>query len=1010
MAGEAATAADVVDISVQAEKKKNPAGPEAPQLRERVGPPRFKIERGGEPEKVGLSGDVRAELSKHIRDRLEIAKDLDKDPSKPRLNDYDRLLLQGGDAFVDRVAGRDALTDAELAVAWTVVLDELTQKSSVSRLELDQEGGRFQRLRDVPGVGRIIRRFSRDDTLRVSATEGPHFSSAYLDKLGYATWDGDRKANDLVALNGVREAIEKELGVPPAGEIPDFSKKNGNRIHDATTEAVGRILAREHNGITFLELQDRDPVKAVQVRQRAMQEGLTQFAGEQAVSLLQSEKPKVDTVSIDAHIANLSKRASTSQLESLQTQATEGGEKFNEETSRYQELRTELKNAQTEVQTATFDLQKAEASRDAQNPVDPASGIRVFDQQIIDISADIRSNQGEIHRLSTAPPAGMDEDAIERYKAHYASLINDDRERIKDILDKKGTLDDAVGSADARQKYYQARITAIEGKSGELAKAKAAAERARKSRDKATKALHEGQEGLTPVKSVQVDALRQWKKVGTEGYAKIMDERFDQHRGDRLTAAKMGSTAELDGQIVGAEKIREHIFRITDPEWWTKEENRDLARRMLSDEAIAKGIIETFRIDTGGKTVTIAGVGNVTYADCFMEIGYRRQTLETARDKLIEEKAKGTTGAALKPFEDAVDVAKKEIQTYEKPLLKDLLPNLQNANEFQIGDTMRYLVRQGLDSAADGNPFWNGEQGEAYLKPDAELMLEVESILAQDKGKATFVETNMRGYGSAPRVEWEGELDHVQNAVFGFPIIDPTNELTFRVSQDLDRTEVSAVVDVLINENFLQALPLRLPPTIAPEIRDLFYDMSQTPPTLRREIRARDRSAMERMFRSSGSEIDNRGNMWITVLDDSLRRNSSTQMLNLIDGSVAPDASTHIAVATANTVLEMTPSQRLNVVKGLHEVFVPGVQHLESPGTIVDYAIQFDNDGNLWVMNNAGGERQILENFYAEREEAYRNSLGVQTLNPAQRAQLQGELIKIQEQIGRDILLRQQRR
>ena len=549
---------------------------------------------------------------------------------------------------------------------------------------------------------------------------------------------------------------------------------------------------------------------------------------------------------------------------------------------------------------------------------------------------------------------------------------------------------------------------------GEVSNARVAAERAEKTSEKTAKSLKESEEGLTPVKQVTIDALEQWKKVGVD-YEKIIDERFSQRREDRLTAKKIGSALEVDGQIVGVERIREHIFKITDAAWWAKGENRELARRMLSDEAIAKGIIETFGIDTGGKTISIMGIGNITYENCFTEISTRRQTLDDARDKLIEEKAKGTKGNALKQFEDAVNDANTEIKKYEQPLLREVLPYLQQGNEFQIGDTMRYLIRQGLDSASDGRPFWYGDQGEEYTKPEAELTLEAASILEEHKGRAIFIETNKRGQGEAPRVQWEGELQDIQFGALGFPILNPTAELTFRIIQDLDRTQASATVDVMINENFLQTLPDRLTTPVADSIRELFYDNNDTPPTLRTEIRARDRSTMERLFNGeNGRQIDNKGNMWLNVVNndnrDNLRENSSEQLLDMINMTVSPEAATDIAVSTANTILQMTPDQRLSIVKGLDEVFVPNFQILEAPGTTVDVAMQYDNEGNLWILNNAGGPRQPLETFYQEREEAYRRSLGVQTLNPVQRATLREQFRRVQEELGRAVLLRQQLR
>ena len=134
---------------------------------------------GGNPENVGLNVDARASLSQRIRDRYEIAKDLDNDPSKPRLNEYDRFLLQRGEGFVDKLAGGEALNEEELTLAYSVITDELIQKSTTTRQEIESGTGRFARMREVFGetrvVGGIVRRFSRAETVSITTSRSSTF-------------------------------------------------------------------------------------------------------------------------------------------------------------------------------------------------------------------------------------------------------------------------------------------------------------------------------------------------------------------------------------------------------------------------------------------------------------------------------------------------------------------------------------------------------------------------------------------------------------------------------------------------------------------------------------------------------------------------------------------------------------------------------------------------------------------------------------------------------------------
>ena len=47
-------------------------------------------------------------------------------------------------------------------------------------------------------------------------------------------------------LMKMRGMVEQQLGLSSNGEVPEFRGKNGERMHDATVEAIDRILAREY--------------------------------------------------------------------------------------------------------------------------------------------------------------------------------------------------------------------------------------------------------------------------------------------------------------------------------------------------------------------------------------------------------------------------------------------------------------------------------------------------------------------------------------------------------------------------------------------------------------------------------------------------------------------------------------------------------------------------------------------------------------------------------------------
>lgn len=194
---------------------------------------------------------------------------------------------------------------------------------------------------------------------------------------------------------------------------------------------------------------------------------------------------------------------------------------------------------------------------------------------------------------------------------------------------------------------------------GEEKMAKSLLKTERPKLDKATIELHknlllerkaeDASDEVFTVKQEQADALDQWVAVGQpENYEKIIALPFKQRYGDKFTGDQLSNTkVQVDGEIVGAELIREYIFGVIDHKSWINTKKRELARKMLSDKAIAQAIIYTFQIDTS----------------------------------ILDVSADGKT------------------------LLKNVLPYLNNATRFQEGDTLRFMIQEGLRSAEDGNPY-----------------------------------------------------------------------------------------------------------------------------------------------------------------------------------------------------------------------------------------------------------------------------------------------------------------
>lgn len=160
-------------------------------------------------------------------------------------------------------------------------------------------------------------------------------------------------------------------------------------------------------------------------------------------------------------------------------------------------------------------------------------------------------------------------------------------------------------------------------------------------------------------------ALRKWNEVVTgevvTGYDKIIDARFSQKYGDEYTRERLADIEKTaDGQIKGAERIREHIFRLVN------EGDYDpiLARKMLSDQTLTKAIVWVYKIDSS-----------------------------------IVSNDDGTLS------------------------LEKTLPYLRSS-QFQVGDLLRFVVHEGVKSAETGNPYLALDRRFEAPKPELKLEAE----------------------------------------------------------------------------------------------------------------------------------------------------------------------------------------------------------------------------------------------------------------------------------------------
>jgi hypothetical protein len=958
--------------------------------------------RGGGKHEVEFSTGNREAMARHLRDRLIITEKLAED-ERVKLSVVDRLLAEKGRSFVDKIDGNSELTRDELALAWVVMHDELVQKASVAKLSVEHQPAKFQRLKDAPVVGRIFSRYATEDTTRVVASDKPRFTSDYLREHGFSDWPAERVEKDLIELNNLRVDLEKRLGFAGSNaegwSVPDFDRKNGQAMHDHAVKAVGEILAREHGGRSLVELSHEDPVAAARVRHQGMQEGLMILSPELAKSILKAENPEVDTNLIERQIAMLGKVGKKPDEERIAEVEEE-----------IEIAAQELEEAEAKLRSFPEDLKRAEEA-DIVAGRNKNKADKNLERRRGRIEGSITDLQSQYDKLSSALTLPIStssstilavESSTDGIKAHQEGIRSEMTRILGEIKPLREQLDELIIAQIDAEEAKDESEQALDGL-GTLDEARQEVRDKREAKKNVEAALEKLSNSEAVDNEDQVEALRRWGATAKpDAYGEVIDRRFSQKRESEFGRDKLANVTIKNGEITGAELLRKHIFAVTTEgkAWFAKPENQELARKMLSDEAIARGIIETFRIDATGGEIEVAGA-TYTYEGLLTQIEPRRAKAENAYNQLQAERAKAVPDPAeVARLEKSLKRSTTDLKKYEQPLLTSLLPGLENATQFQVGDTLRFLINEGVKSAANGEPFL--KVPDYYLKQSAELDLRTKSIIEEDMGKVNLE----MGETMRPRVTWEGPVRTVNGRMFGSPLNISDTEFNFRVTEEFDRGQVAARVEVEVNEEFLKQLPLRVNAAMPEEIRRYFYDASG-------DVRTEIRRPTERTLQALRVVRDINIPAWITVSDpalnagrgqsDRFEERSSAAMLDRLRDIYSPEISQKLSVETANRVLELRPEERLRVIKGFENMEITFNMIGVGP---TDIRVRFDNEGNFWIANPDGSDENQLEEFYSRREAQYRGDR--QTLTADERFDLQTELATIQQYIGMGILENQE--
>lgn len=968
-----------------------------PQGPERKPKPLLSEFRRDAPEgqEINLNQETAILMADRLNRRMEVT-NLLQDNNK-NLTSVETRLMRKGQEVIARLRSGD-YTGKDLKFALYVINDELLQKSTATGRILSENPARqarLARLRNIPFLNRL---YQPEQGIQTNVRSGDQrFTTNYIDRIGFNGYTDQQIIDELTELNNLRIKFETSLFqnghqdtlfnlAAVSADITKGLRRSPNMIQDEIAYQLGEVLKQKHEGKTATELRDSDPVAYTTAVFEANQRSLHTMGGESAKDILLKEKPEVNRTAIKDRIT----QATSIKPEDL-TKIVEAADIAHKTFQKAEERYNDVKGSLEPVQSALKSLEKVKV--DAKDESDQYEAIQKDRVDRLQDQVDMLTS-----KLPDIDPS-LDPDTkaeLTRDLTRSIDTIGKLQERIDNIQDKRYQLKvrQALTERDYVQKQDELKdlltpfgVSTVEDA---LTKIKTDTDYDKKKTDleKAQKDLADKQEEIkknkvSPENEERAEGLRTWDKILDEGnYDKIIEARFSQSPTGKYKKDRLASTVDRpDGQVDGAERIREHIFAVMDEAKYDPE----LARKLLSDETIVRAIAHTYNIDMGKEQDS---TGN-TLQKTLEEIAPFRKALEAHR--------KAGKGPRDKDYEDTL----KEIRDREKRMLQKVLPYIDNGTQGQAGELLKFVIEQGMESSVAGNPYLEIDKYHTEQQP--EMRMQAESVSQEHLGQTRFEDHS---------VIWDGEIA-------GTRFIGATRDqgLHYRVDQAFDRNRVGYTVQVEVNENFLKALPEKA--TRGGNMPDsIWFAFYRADGTLRTERRTDDPPItvpeLIRIIRERGHISERIGiPQWITLKEE-VKTDTSTDTaeqqvidaLNTLAWTTDDRLTNTMAASVTDRILHMSPGERSDNIKGLPDVTIKDVPN--PFGGISDLVVNFNNNGEIFVKDL--GNNPEINAFFSRITEMYTKGQGVQSLNPDQRTELNKTFFKIQSELGKAILKNQQRR
>lgn len=1014
----------------------------------------FQQHEGGKNAPVRVSGRVREKCLERLHQRVDTYKAQARNNTA---NEHDVLGKFVNEKVITHwegiLSGNEALTNNDLMLIRTEVFDELFQKSVAVGTVVRREPGYWDDLKRIPIIGHLAHRPRTEETDRWFDTvvttpevrqwrervrlkgwgaqtvrQELHDLSDLYARLGEATFISPRTGEHLAGirdlirpLSGFRHPLFEENtdSLDPFG----FSRPTTDKFRSGIGEYIDRIITetpslRDRNIRSIDQLYKDDPLEFVRVIYQAERSALGTMMDTEANAIVaEGNFRKNYKTDIEDNIARRNKpKLPNDEAEITDIQITDAEKRPTEIQLIITNLQTKITELETPYNTAKITLDSAKAEK------------KSVKDQISDIESQIKAREKAI--LGPAPKAPVG-------KKPSKAALDAYNKAIAKRAEAAGSMKDLVLPLQTKLTELQARLQAVDlempGKEAVVKTADAALDKKiithykdqlkerRKELLSAVKEIDElkrdradQQTRLQEASAFDKRNIYGMKKneIAADNLANIIEKlskpsEYPDFGSDNLTNGRIedipGARTLIEiPTTIAAETIRKLVFdtqdTITDAA--KRQETRYNGAKdweLLPDYLIARRLIDYLKVDPNRDLEIDMNASDTA----------RRTELNTILRLRAEPKRTVAEEQQLQDLES-------QFQADGCALLSQVLPHLKTRSNFEQKDFIRYLIRQGVNDAANDKIF----EIDPYHPPEVPVKEVGEGIARDGLGRIYYTDEYEEGeHGLHTQIFHQRDIvyecDKLQFTVPpGRYVQRPEGavRVTLRtrdLAGPLSRWSVAGRVEIQANQTLAESLP---PTRVAAagmgwpqEVLDHFYNFRG----------AKQQNRADNVWINVPSVLGNYAQPMIATREGHINDFINSPMLN----GVIPELNQNVRQSLGYYFTSLNNQQAAHEFRGfvgrtatIDNIFINGAYHT--------FQVRMDNDGRRWIRENwsarrnaAGGwdygvaqpEIELQEFFQTELERTQQAS-GMQNLNGAWRNQLQQGFRTIEQTIGGEVI------